>query len=144
MPDTETPPDTEARLRAEAQQYVDDMVSARGYVLRYHQILAASDYEVLKAANGLISAAYLAERGLSRATKELIFIVSLIVLGAPKEHVQSHIRVALNSGVTPGEILEAIEITLPEAGVVAFQRGVEYWHEIVGGPIVEPTVSVGE
>jgi 4-carboxymuconolactone decarboxylase len=136
MPDTGTPP--------EAQQYVDDMISARGYVLRYHQILAASDYEVLKAANGLISAAYLSERRLSRGTKELIFIASLIVLNAPKEHIQSHIRVALNNGVSAEEILEAIEITLPEAGVVTFQRGVEYWHEIVGGPIVEPTVSAGE
>ena len=128
----------------EAQQYVDDMIAARGYVLRYHQILAASDYDVLKAANGLISAAYLSERRLPRGTKELIFIASLIVLNAPKEHIQSHIRVALNHGVSAEEILEAIEITLPEAGVVTFQRGVEYWHEIVGGPIVEPTVSVGE
>jgi 4-carboxymuconolactone decarboxylase len=127
----------------DAQQYVDDMVAKRGYALRYHQILAASDYEVLKAANGLISAAYLAERLLPRATKELIFVVSLIVLNAPKEHIQSHIRVALEIGVTPQEILEAIEIALPEAGVVAFQRGVECWHEIVGGPVVEPTVSVG-
>ena len=128
----------------EAQQYVDEMVRARGYVLRYHQIMAASDYEVLKAANNLISAAYLSERRLSRGTKELIFIASLIVLNAPKEHIQSHIRVALNSGVTPEEILEAIEITLPEAGVVTFQRGVEYWHEVVGGPIIEPTAVASE
>jgi len=144
MPDTETLLDPGAQSSSPAQQYVDDMIAARGYVLRYHQILAASDYKVLQAANGLISAAYLEERRLSRATKELIFIVSLIVLNAPKEHVQSHIRVALNCGVTPEEILEAIEISLPEAGVVAFQRGVEYWHEITGGPIIEPTVSVGE
>jgi 4-carboxymuconolactone decarboxylase len=48
----------------EAQQYVDDMVANRGYVLRYHQILAASDFDVLKAANGLITAAYLKQRRL--------------------------------------------------------------------------------
>lgn len=127
-----------------AQQYVDDMVATRGYALRYHQILAASDFEVLQAANGLIFAAYLKERLLSRATKELIFIVSLIVLNAPKEHIQSHIKVALSIGVTPQEILEAIEISLPEAGVAAFQRGVEFWHEVVGGPVIEPTVSAGK
>lgn len=126
---------------SEAQQYVDDMVATRGYVLPYHQILAANDYEVMKAANGLISAAYLKERLLPRATKELIFIVSLIVLNAPKEHIQSHIKVALSCGVTPQEILEAIEISLPEAGVVVFQRGVEFWHEIVGGPVIEPNRS---
>jgi 4-carboxymuconolactone decarboxylase len=63
------------------------------------------------------------------------------VLNAPKEHIQSHIRVALDIGLSPEEILEAIEISLPEAGVVVFQRGVEFWHEIVNGPVVEPTIT---
>ena len=44
----------------------------------------------------------------------------LTVMRAAKGHIQSHIRVALDLGVTPQEILEAIEISLPEAGVVAF------------------------
>lgn len=94
-------PDPDPQHASGAQQYIDEMVATRGYALPYHQILAASDYEVLKAANGLISAAYLKERLLPRATKELIFIVSLIVLNAPKEHIQGHIRVALSIGVTP-------------------------------------------
>jgi 4-carboxymuconolactone decarboxylase len=127
---------------ADKQVYVDNMVRARGYVLDYHKYMANADFDVLQAANGLVSAAYLKDRLLDRKTKELIFIVSLTVMRASKAHIQSHIRVALELGVSPQEILEAIEISLPEAGVVAFQEGFEAWREVTGSPAVEPTVEV--
>lgn len=125
-----------------AQEYIDDMARKRGYVLDYHKIMARQDFEVLQAANGLVSAAYLNERTLDRRTKELIFIVSLTVMRASKGHIQSHIKVALDLGVSPREILEAIEIALPEAGIVAFQVGFEAWQEVVGAEGLEPTVAV--
>ena len=111
-------------MSEEAQRYIDDMVAKRGYVLNYHKIMAKQDFDVLTAANDLVSATYLDQRTLDRKTKELIFICSLTVLRAPKSHIQGHIRVALELGLTPREVLEAIEIALPEAGVVAFQEGV--------------------
>ncbi|NIL77281.1 carboxymuconolactone decarboxylase family protein [Rhodococcus sp. B10] len=126
---------------AEAQDYIDDMARKRGYVLPYHKIMAKHDFPALQAANGLVSAAYLDQRTLDRKTKELIFIVSLTVMRASKGHIQSHVRVALDLGLTPTEILEAIEIALPEAGVVAFQAGFEAWAEVVGADGLEPTVS---
>lgn len=126
----------------EQQCYIDDMVASRGYVLDYHKVMVAHDFDTLKATNGLVHAAYLAERTLERKTKELIFIVSLTVMRASKPHISSHIRVALDLGVTPQEILEAIEIALPEAGVVAFQTGFEAWCEVVEATGVEPTVQV--
>lgn len=128
----------------EAQQYVDDMARTRGYVLDYHKVMAKQDFPVLQAANGLVSAAYLDQRTLDRRTKELIFIVSLTVMRASKGHIQSHIRVALDLGVSPTEILEAIEIALPEAGIVAFQVGFDAWREVVGAEGLEPTVQVHE
>jgi 4-carboxymuconolactone decarboxylase len=128
----------------EAQAYVDEMARTRGYVLDYHKKMAKHDFEVLKAANGLVSAAYLDQRRLDRRTKELIFVVSLTVMRAGKGHIQSHIRVALDLGVSPEEILEAIEIALPEAGVVAFQAGFEAWAEVVGADGLEPLVGVHE
>jgi 4-carboxymuconolactone decarboxylase len=128
----------------EKQRYIDDMASKRGYVLDYHKVMARHDYDVLLAANDLVSAAYLAPRLLDRKTKELIFIVSLTVMRASKGHIQSHIRVALELGLSPQEILEAIEISLPEAGIVAFQGGLEAWREVVGADGLEPTVSVFE
>lgn len=126
------------------QEYIDDMAHKRGYVLDYHKVMAKQDFEVLQAANGLVSAAYLDQRTLDRKTKELIFIVSLTVMRASKGHIQSHIRVALDLGVTPTEILEAIEISLPEAGIVAFQAGFEAWREVVQADGLEPSVQVHE
>jgi 4-carboxymuconolactone decarboxylase len=126
----------------EAQQYLDDMVRARGYVLDYHKRLVGADYEFARAANEIVEAAYLRERRLDRKVKELIFIVSLTAMRATRAHIQSHIRVALDLGCSPEEILEAIEIALPEAGIVAFQEGFEAWAEVVGAPALEPSVAV--
>ncbi len=125
----------------EKQAYVDEMARKRGYVLDYHKVMAEQDFEVLQAANGLIEAAYLEERRLDRKTKELLFIVSLTVMRASKGHIQSHIRVALDLGLSKEEILEGIEITLPEAGVVVFQEGFEAWREVTGAEGIEPTVE---
>jgi 4-carboxymuconolactone decarboxylase len=128
----------------EKQAYIDEMARKRGYVLDYHKVMAKNDYDVLQATNGLVNAAYLDQRTLDRRTKELIFIVSLTVMRASKGHIQSHIRVALDLGVTPQEILEAIEISLPEAGIVAFQGGFDAWREVVGAEGIEPTVKAHE
>jgi 4-carboxymuconolactone decarboxylase len=126
----------------EKQAYVDDMVRARGYVLDYHKVMAEHDFEVLQATNGLVRAAYLEQRTLDRKTKELLFILSLTVMRAGQGHISSHIRVALDLGVSAREILETIEIALPEAGIVAFQVGFDAWREVVGATGVEPTVEV--
>jgi 4-carboxymuconolactone decarboxylase len=125
----------------EKQAYIDDMVRRRGYVLDYHKVMVNQDLPVLKAADALVSAAYLDQRLLDRKTKELIFIVSLTVLRAEKPHITSHIRAALKAGVTPEEILEAIEISCPEAGVVAFQWGVDAWREVVQPAGIEPSAA---
>ncbi len=128
----------------EKQAYIDEMAEQRGYVLDYHKVMAEHDFEVLQAANGLVDAAYLKERRLDRKTKELLFIVSLTVMRASKGHIQSHIRVALDLGVSKEEILEAIEIALPEAGIVAFQEGFDAWREVTGAEGIEPTVEAHE
>lgn len=130
-----------SEISQEQQDYIDQMVRERGYVLQYHKVMAKQDFPVLQAANNLVHAAYLAPRSLDRKVKELIFIVSLTVMRANKSHIQSHIRVALDLGVSSQEILEAIEIALPEAGVVAFQEGFAAWQEVVEAEGIEPTVT---
>jgi 4-carboxymuconolactone decarboxylase len=129
---------------AERQEYVDTMARERGYVLDYHKVMAKHDYEVLQAANALIGRAYLDQRHLDRRTKELLFVVCLTAMRAGRGHIASHVRAALDLGLTPQEVLEAIEITLPAAGVVAFQAGLDAWREVVGADGIEPTVSVYE
>lgn len=133
---------TQDDTNKEALDYINEMAKTRGYVLPYHKLMAAADMPVLKAANHLVAAAYTDQRRLSKATKELIFITSLTVLKASHGQIASHIRVALDIGVSPEEILEAIEIALPEAGVVAFQHGFTVWADVVGAKGIEPTVKV--
>lgn len=43
-------------------------------------------------------------------------------------------------GSAPEDILEAIEIALPEAGVVAFQHGLEAWADVFGVEGLTPSV----
>lgn len=127
---------------AETQEYVDDIARRRGYVLPYHKVLAESDLPVLRAADALVSAAYLQQRTLDPGTKELLFVLSLTVLKAERHHIASHIRAARRFGVSDQAILEAIEIALPEAGVVAFQHGFDVWREVVGVRGVEPSPGI--
>jgi 4-carboxymuconolactone decarboxylase len=130
-----------AASHSAAQEYIDTMARDRGYVLDYHKVMAEQDFPVLQAANALVHAAYLKPRLLDRRTKELLFILSLTVMRSEKAHIQSHIRVALELGVSAQEILEAIEIALPEAGVVAFQTGLDAWREVVGATGLEPNLD---
>jgi len=128
----------------EKQAYIDDMARRRGYVLGYHKALAEADFDALMAADSLVSTVYTRERLLDRKTKELLFCATLTVMRAGKGHLQSHIRAAMQHGASAQEVLEAIEIALPEAGVVAFQAGFEAWREVVGIQGIEPTVKVFE
>jgi 4-carboxymuconolactone decarboxylase len=125
----------------DAQAYVDEMARERGYVLDYHAIMARHDFDVLVAANSLVREAYLRPRLLDRKTKELLFVLSLTVMRASQPHIEAHVKAALAAGASPQEILEALEIALPEAGVVAFQHGLEAWKAVVGATGLTPTVA---
>ncbi|WP_322050600.1 carboxymuconolactone decarboxylase family protein [Paraburkholderia bannensis] len=126
----------------EALEYINEMARTRGYVLPYHKRMAEADMDALKAANNLVKAVYTDQRRLTKQMKELIFITSLTVLRASHGQIASHIKVGLDVGLTKEEILEAIEIMLPECGVVTFQHGFEVWADVCGVKGIEPTVAV--
>jgi 4-carboxymuconolactone decarboxylase len=127
---------------SDEQAYIDDMARRRGYVLDYHKVMVKQDVEFMRAADHIVNAAYLDQRTLDRRTKELIFIVSLTVMRAQKDHIISHIKAALKAGCTSQEILEAIEISYPEAGAVAFQWGMDAWREVVQPDGIEPSAGI--
>jgi hypothetical protein len=85
-------------------------------------------------------------RGLRRTSvpraKELLFVLSLAVLKAGRHHIAGLIHTVLRIGVSPREILKAIKIAPPEAGVVAFQHGFGVWREVMGVTRVEPRTGV--
>jgi 4-carboxymuconolactone decarboxylase len=128
----------------EKQDYIDRMVSTRGYAQEYHKILVQNDYDVAVRANALVEEVLLKDRLLDRRTKELIFITGLTLLRAERRQIQDHIKVALALGISKEMILEAIELAFMGGGFIAVQAGVLAWQEVVGADRVEPTVDALE
>ena len=54
--------------------------------------------------------------GLDAARRELVILGSLITLGGVEPQIEVHIAAALNTGLTPAEIVEAILQVLPYGG----------------------------
>jgi 4-carboxymuconolactone decarboxylase len=124
----------------DAQEYIDKIASGRGFVLDFHKVMAKHDFDTLVATDNLTRTAILSERNLSMREKELLFIVSLVALRGDRNDTIAHMRNALRIGVTPQEILEALEILLPLAGVVLFKEGFEIWREVTEADGIEPSV----
>jgi 4-carboxymuconolactone decarboxylase len=128
----------------EKQDYIDRMVSTRGYAQEYHKILVQNDYDVAVKANALVEEVLLKDRLIDRKTKELIFITGLTLLRAERRQIQDHIKVALALGVSKEMILEAIELAFLGGGFIAVQQGILAWQETVGADRIEPTVDALE
>lgn len=116
----------------EKQAYIDKILKDRGYILEMHKILVEADLDWVKAYDPFIEATYTGQRILDRKTKELLQIVVEAALRADVEHIQAHVRVALENGATPQEILEAMESVVMPMGMLAFRRGLQAWAAEVG------------
>ena len=123
----------------EKQAFVDKMYRDRGYILDFHKVMVAEDFEYLKAYNQLIEVGYTKQRTLDAKTKEIAYTVILTALKASVDHIKAHIKLALDYGATKQEILEALEICVPAAGVPAFMIGFEAWKQVVSPDRVEPS-----
>ena len=109
------------------QAFLDETGQNRGYTLEMHQIMAANDLEWAKKYNQFIEATYTGQRLLDRKTKELLQIVVEAALRADVEQIQAHVRVALESGASPREILEALQAVIAPMGALAFRRVLQAW-----------------
>ena len=116
--------ETEAFLEAQSQH--------RGYTLEMHRIMAEVDLEWAKKYGEFIEATYTGQRTLDRKTKELLQIVVEAALKADVEQIQAHVRVALQEGATPTEILEALQSVIAPMGALAFRRGLQAWARETG------------
>jgi 4-carboxymuconolactone decarboxylase len=115
----------------DAEAYLEKMYLERGYALEYHRVMVENDFEFARTANALAEIGYMKPRRLDAKTKELLFIVSLATMRASRSHIQTHVGLALEMGVDPGEIFEALELVMLDAGIVAFQEGVMAWSDAV-------------
>lgn len=109
------------------EEILDDARRARGYSLPLHSVLAREDADVLAAYEQMMNALYLKERRLDGKTKELIYVATLVTLGAAEPHVRAHMERAQREGASPEEILETIELLIPAAGVARASVGLETW-----------------
>ena len=99
----------------------------RGYTLEMHRVMASADLDWLKKYTAFLEATYTNQRLLDRKTKELLQIVVETALRADVEQIRAHIRIALNEGAMPREILEALETVIAPMGALAFRRGLQAW-----------------
>ncbi len=111
----------------EAQRFLEGTGANRGYTLEMHRIMAEADLEWAQKYNAFIEATYTGQRTLDRKTKELLQIVVEAALRADVEQIQAHVRVALQEGATPREILEALQAVIAPMGALAFRRGLQAW-----------------
>jgi 4-carboxymuconolactone decarboxylase len=92
-----------------------------------HRIMVSADLEWMKKYAAFIDATYTGQRLLDRKTKELLQIVVETALRADVEQIRAHVRLALNEGATPREILESLEAVIAPMGALAFRRGLQAW-----------------
>ena len=109
----------------EKREYVEMIQKDRGYVLEMHRIMVEADLDWVKAYDLFAKATYTGQRTLDRKTKELLQIAVESALRADVEQIGAHVRVALNNGATPQEILEALESVVMPMGMLAFRRGLQ-------------------
>jgi 4-carboxymuconolactone decarboxylase len=111
----------------ESQAFLEQASQNRGYTLEFHRIMAEADLEWARKYNEFIEATYTGQRMLDRKTKELLQIVVEAALRADVEQIQMHVKLALQEGATPREILEALQAVIAPMGALAFRRGVQAW-----------------
>ena len=104
------------------QAFLANAEQTRGYTLEMHRIMAETDREWATKYNDFIEATYTGQRLLDRKTKELLQIVVEAALRADVEQIQAHVKVALEVGATPREILEALQAVIAPMGALAFRR----------------------
>ena len=109
------------------QAFLANAEQIRGYTLEMHRIMAETDREWATKYNDFIEATYTGQRLLDRKTKELLQIVVEAALRADVEQIQAHVKVALEVGATPREILEALQAVIAPMGALAFRRGLQAW-----------------
>ena len=123
---------------SEAQQYIDGMYQDRGYVVDFHKIMAAADFEWLKAYNAFAETTYVKQRHLDRKTREMVQAAVLATLRAEVDHIAEHVRQALAHGATSEEVLGALECVAVPMGALGFSQGLKAWAKVAGVQGLEP------
>ena len=113
------------------EEMLQQVAQSRGYTLEMHRIMAEVDMEWVSSYNQFINATYTGQR-LDRKTKELLQVAVEAALKADVDQIQAHIRVAIQEGATPMEVLEAMQCVIMPMGALAYRRGLQAWSAETG------------
>jgi len=114
------------------EEMLKQIAESRGYTLEMHRIMAEVDMEWVTSYNQFIHATYTGQRLLDRKTKELLQVAVEAALRADIDQIQAHIRVAIQEGATPMEVLEAMQCVIMPMGALAYRRGLQAWSAETG------------
>ena len=124
--------DQEMELTDEARPFLEKAEGTRGYTLEMHRIMAEVDMDWVASYNQFIEATYTGQRLLDRKTKELLQVAVETALKADVDQIGAHIRVAIQEGATPMEVLEAMQCVIMPMGALAYRRGLQAWSAETG------------
>jgi 4-carboxymuconolactone decarboxylase len=116
----------------ESDDLLNSVSNARGYSLALHEVLAKHDPDALAGYEQMMRALYLSNRRLDGKTKELVYVAVLVALGAAEQHIVAHMEKAVREGATKEDVLEALELIVPAAGVARANTGFDMWHRTFG------------
>ena len=122
----------------EKLDYMERIRQNRGYLVDMHKILITADLDWVKAYDPFVRATYTDDRLLDRKTKELIQLTVETALKAEVDQIRGHIRLAIEHGATPQEVLEAMECVVMPMGMLAFRRGLQAWAAETGLEVLNP------
>ena len=113
--------------------------SERGFILQSDRLMMEADPDWQKAWRIFGDATYAQQRRLDRKTVELLQIVANTAMGAHVTTIENHIKMALEIGCTPGEIMEACENVVMITGSNVFHT-----FQVAYGNVIGPKMEVGK
>ena len=121
----------------EKREILERIQRESGLLLGFHKMMVEADPDWLEAWHTFIQASYTGQRTLDRKTLELIQICVNAAVRADPGAIRFHIKLALEEGATPTEIMEAAQSVIMLTGSNAFHEFREAWAAEVGLEIPE-------
>ena len=115
---------------AQAEQLVERMKAARGYIYPEWELAARTDPDFTEAYNRIYELALGEGRHVSAKVREFVAIALLAFRGADREALVAHMRRAIRLGATREELFEVLAATMVPGGAPTFHRGLNALLEI--------------
>ena len=126
-------------MKPETRTYLEAMKKRRGFVLESDRLMMEADPEWQRAWYEFSHDTYSKQRRLDRKTVELLQMVANTAMRADVKTIEVHIKMALDVGCTPGEIMEACENVVMVTGSNVFHT-----FQVAYGNVVGPKMEIGK